>query len=280
MNARASKHARHFQEHGYAVIRGLFDPAEVRELSEAFDRVYRQGLCYGTSYRHQNTFFRLAPDPVIGTIVRMVQWPAYFDATLARYRTDTRIRDVLAPLLGENLKQIINQLHWKPPGATNVEFGFHQDIRSRRPRQAYRDPAGSYIQTGIAVDPHCRESGAMVVFPGSHRLGELGFEERQAVMDRPLDEDEIRGLGIDPGAGIELTLEPGDLALWHLYLIHGSGANRSAGDRRFYINGYVIAENCSRGEWAFRDGEPCPLGEPVLVHYEDLYTRPGPFYVD
>jgi hypothetical protein len=51
-------------------------------------------------------------------------------------------------------------------------------------------------------------------------------------------------------------------------------------DRRFYLNGYVVAENCDRGEWAFQGGEPCPLGEPVLVHYEDLYARPEPHYVD
>jgi hypothetical protein len=42
----------------------------------------------------------------------------------------------------------------------------------------------------------------------------------------------------------------------------------------------VVAENCDRGELAFQGGEPCPLGEPVLVHYEDLHTRPEPHYVD
>ena len=46
------------------------------------------------------------------------------------------------------------------------------------------------------------------------------------------------------------------------------------------MNGYVTAANSDRGEWAFRDGQPCPLGEPVLVQYEDLHTRPEPHYVD
>ena len=31
---------------------------------------------------------------------------------------------------------------------------------------------------------------------------------------------------------------------------------------------------------AWRDGTPCALGEPVLVHYEELHSRPGPFYLD
>ena len=47
-----------------------------------------------------------------------------------------------------------------------------------------------------------------------------------------------------------------------------------------YINGYVAADMCDRGEWAFQGGNPCPLGEPQLVHYEDLYIRPEPHYPD
>jgi hypothetical protein len=62
--------------------------------------------------------------------------------------------------------------------------------------------------------------------------------------------------------------------------VHGSGANRAAGARRLYINGYVTAANCDRGEWAFREGRPCRLGAPVLVHYEALHTRPEPHFFD
>ena len=269
----------HYREQGYAVVKGVFAPAEVTELEAAFDRVYAQGLCHPASFRHQNVLFRIVADAGLGRIVRMVQWPAYFEPVLARYRTDRRVLAILEPLLGRDLKQIINQMHWKPPGAAGVEFGYHQDIRFRRPRAAYREPASSYVQTGIAIDPHRPDNGAMIVLPGSHRLGELGFEAAGRVMDRALDDDDLRALGLDPAAKIDLALEPGDLALWHLNLIHGSGPNRSAGDRRFYLNGYVIAANCDRGEWAFRAGQPCPLGEPVLVHYEDLHRRPEPHYV-
>ena len=74
--------------------------------------------------------------------------------------------------------------------------------------------------------------------------------------------------------------QPGDLALWNPYLVHASGTNRSTHRRRLYINGYVRARDCDRGEWAFRDGEPVPFGpEPALVHYEQLRERSGPHYV-
>ena len=272
-----------YRQSGYAVVKGVFRPDEVRELADAFDRVYRQGLTHRASFRHQNVLFRVAEDVERGRIVRMVQWPSYFEPVLARYRTDRRILEILAPLLGRDLKQIINQLHWKPPGAGG-EFGYHQDIGFRRPRTAYRMAEISYVQTGIAIDPHRLENGAMTVLPGSHKLGELAFEktgERNGrVMDRSLSDADLAALGLDPASTVDLCLDAGDVALWHLHTIHGSGPNLSHSERRFYLNGYVTAANCDRGEWAFRDGAPCLLGEPQLVHYEDLYARPEPHYVD
>ncbi len=272
-------YVRHYHQHGFAIVRGVFRPREVQELAGAFDRLYEAGLRRGRSYRDHNLLFRVATDPRLGTIVRMVQWPSYENAVLARYRVDPRMLQILAPLVGVDLKQIINQLHWKPPGATNVEFGYHQDIRSRRPRSAYRSPAESYVQTGIAIDAHYAANGAMTVLPGSHRLGELPLGGDRPTMERALDDGELAAVGIDTTRRVHLELDPGDVALWHLHLVHGSGPNVSDGDRRFLINGYVVADSCDRGEWAFRDGVPCALGEPVLVHYEDLYTRPGPFYL-
>src|SRR3546814_15052582 len=91
-------------------------------------------------------------------------WPAWIDPALERVRRDPRLLEILAPLIGRDLKQIINQLHWKPPGA-RAEFGFHQDSRSRRPREAYRAPARSYVQTGSAADPNSAANGARAVGP-------------------------------------------------------------------------------------------------------------------
>lgn len=270
----------HYREFGYAVVRGVFGLADVRQMAAAFDRVYAQAIAHPASFRHQNVFFRLARDPNLGRIVRYAQWPAYFEPVFARYRTDRRMLALVEPLIGRDLKQIINQLHWKPPGAERVEFGYHQDIHFRRPAEAYREPAASYVQTAIAVDHHGPDNGGVRVYPGSHRMGALAFPERGPIMDATLSEADLTALGLDPAGLVDLVLEPGDVAFWSLYTIHGSGPNASAGDRRVYINGYVRARDCDRGEWAFRDGEPCALGEPALVHYEDLHRRPEPHYVE
>lgn len=272
-------HVQEYRQHGYAIVRGVFSRGEVAEIARAFDRIWAEGLRHPKSYRHGNVFYRVAEDPAIGRILRFMQWPAYFDPVLDAVRKDARLLALLAPLIGCDLKQIINQLHWKPPGAAGGEFGYHQDIRFRRPREAYRSPGENYVQTGLAIDAHDPDNGAMVMYPGSHRLGELALDGGR-VMHRALDDADLVRAGLDPQDARVLEMQPGDVALWHLMTVHGSGPNRSRTDRRLYINGYVRGTACDRGEWTFREGRPVALGEPVLVHFEDLFRRPHPHYVE
>ena len=268
-----------YRRDGFVVVRGVFSAADVAVLAEAFDRQFQAGLKHPSSFRHGNFHVRVADDGNLGHTVRMVQWPSYGDPVLNAFRQDGRMLRLLEPLLGGDLKQIINQLHWKPPGAAGGDYAFHQDSRFRRPREAYRNLAGAYVQTGLAVDPHTARSGAMRLYPGSHLLGDLDLLPRASILGSGIAEEALERHGLDPSRLVDFEMEPGDVGLWHPYMIHGSAANRSGRDRRLYINGYVRGADCDRGEWTWRDGRPVPLGEPVLVHYEDLHHRPEPHYV-
>jgi ectoine hydroxylase-related dioxygenase (phytanoyl-CoA dioxygenase family) len=263
---------------GYGILRGVFGNAEIAEMAVAFDRHWARGIALGASFRHGNLLYRIGEDERLGKIVRMVQWPAYEDPMLARIRADARLFALIEPLLGGDVRQIINQLHWKPPGAAG-EFAFHQDVRFRRPRAAFRNLAQSYVQTGIAIDRHDRASGAMRIYPAPPTIGEVDLAIAGRVMDGTMAAVSLRRIGLDPARLVDLDLEPGDVAFWNPYTIHGSGANASTHDRRFYLNSYVRAADCDRGEWAFRAGKACPLGTPVLVHYEALHERPDPHFV-
>ncbi len=276
----SQRYLAHYRDFGYAIVKGVFNAGEIARLAAACDRVETVALAHPKSYRHQNTFYRIAEDERLGRVLRFAQWPAYGDPDLEAVRLDHRLFEIAQPLLGNDIRQIINQVNWKPPGAAEADFCFHQDIHFRRPRAAYRNTRTSYVQTAIAVDPHRRDNGAIRVYPGSHKLGRLDFPVEGRVMNRGMSDADLSAVGLDPGKLVDLELEPGDVALWNLYTVHGSGPNRSTGGRRVYLNGYVRAEDCDRGEWAFRDGQPCRLGEPVLVHFEDLYHRPEPHYVE
>jgi ectoine hydroxylase-related dioxygenase (phytanoyl-CoA dioxygenase family) len=268
-----------YRADGYAVVRGLFMPDEVAAIGAAMDRVHAEGVAHGRSFRHGNLFYRVVPGDDGAPIVPMVQWMAYHQPLFDAVRTDRRIARLLAPLIGGDVKQIINQLHWKTPGSRG-DFAWHQDSRFRKPDHAYRNLGDAYVQTAIAIDPHEPLSGGMRFVPGSHLAGDLPLDTSIEVLGTALQDRMLLDAGLSPDRAIDLVLQPGDFALWSPYLVHGSGANRSGHQRRLYINGYVRAADCDRGEWAFRGGEPVPLGgKPALVHYEDLRTRGEPHYV-
>ena len=271
-------HVAAYRERGYAVVRGVFSPEEIAEIGAAMDRVHAEGLAHGRSFRHGNLFYTVKAGPDGTAHVPMVQWPSYHDAVLNRTRLDRRWLALLEPLLGRDIKQIINQLHWKHPTRSG-DFAWHQDAKSRRPAEAYRNLGTSYVQTGLAIDPHDPGSGGMRFLPRSHTRGLLPLDTA-ASLGRSPEDGALEAAGLSPGDQVDLILEPGDVALWSPYLVHASGTNTSDHLRRLYINGYVRAEDCDRGEWAFRGGEPVPLGpEPALVHYEQLRERPEPHFV-
>lgn len=268
-----------YQRDGYVILRSLFGRDEIREIGKAIDRVHAEGVAHGRSFRHGNLFYNVTPGPDDAPQVRLAQWFSYHNPVLNAVRLDPRLAAILAPLLGRDLKQIINQLHWKAPGSLG-DFAWHQDSRFRRPREAYRNLGTSYVQTGLAIDPHTPESGCMSFIRGSHRRGELDLDTSTEVLGTAMQQSVLEKAGLSLDDRVEVTLEPGDLALWSPYLVHGSGRNRSDHRRRLYINGYVRAADCDRGEWAFRGGRPVPFGsEPALVHYEALRERGEPHYV-
>lgn len=268
-----------YSDWGYAIVKGVFNATEVAELALEMDVMKAEGLKHPATFRHQNILYVIQTDPVLDKSLRFMQWPAYISPVLQKYRVDQRMLDIVSPLIGNSLKQIINQLIWKPPGANQSSYAYHQDHRFRRPTSSYRDLANSFVQTAIAIDPHTPDNGCLTMFRGSHKLGDLHLELGRSVYEGECDLEAALNAGLNERDLVEVRLDPGDVALWSPYMVHGSGANGSTMDRRTYLNGYVIAENCDRGEWAFRDGEPCQLGEPVLVQYDELHSRPEPHYV-
>jgi ectoine hydroxylase-related dioxygenase (phytanoyl-CoA dioxygenase family) len=209
-----------------------------------------------------------------------MQWPSYEDDILDSVRTDERMLTILEPLIGNNLKQIINQLHWKKPGAI-VTWGLHRDVRSRKPAEAFRQLATSYVQTGLAVDRHWSENGAMKILPHSHLMKRGAMDDFSPRDHRSTAEKDWQKVGVDTDELLDVEMSIGDLALWTPFTIHGGGLNVTPdNERRLYINGYVIAENCDRGEWVFRDGRPVPLnlGNPALIQFDAIKERPHVFY--
>src|SRR3954451_2033391 len=98
----------HYWRNGYAIGRGFFAASEIREIASAIDQLYAEGVAHGRSLRHGTLFHTVAPGPAGDPLVRMVQWPSYHQPILNRVRVDGRFARLLDPLIGGDLKQIIN----------------------------------------------------------------------------------------------------------------------------------------------------------------------------
>ncbi len=267
---------------GYAIVRGFLPPSDMAEIGREVDRMYEEGLKHHATYRDRNLLFEVLNDPKAKRrVVLQAHWTAWISPLLERQRRDLRYLDVLAPFLGPDIKQIAQQLHWKPPGAKYTFYRFHQDARFREsPNTGDQSMRGS-VTAGLAIDRQTVANGALRIIPKSHTRGYLGLSDDGPIMVGETQDEELRRAGLDPASVVTCEMEPGDLLLWTLFTVHGSAPNESSYDRRFMINSYVRAAASDRGEWVFRNGVSTPLGDqPEICKYEQLRERPGPFYIE
>ncbi|MEM1213137.1 MAG: phytanoyl-CoA dioxygenase family protein, partial [Planctomycetota bacterium] len=172
-NPMTAENIKQYWEEGYTIVKGVFNRHELDQMATAVDRWKFFGTLLGRTWRKQNTIIWVdsshqdeSETPEV--TVRGMQWPSYHDAVLDHYRVDPRMLMILEPLIGSSVKQVINQLHWKKP-QSKVTWPLHRDVRSRQPVEDFQDLSRSWVQTGIAIDPHRAENGAMKVVPGSHK---------------------------------------------------------------------------------------------------------------
>ncbi|WP_158971013.1 phytanoyl-CoA dioxygenase family protein [Chachezhania sediminis] len=280
----ARQAAEQYREEGYAVLRQFIDGDALIALKAETDRIYAEALKHHHTWRHGNLCFEILPEADFGArYVIQAYWISWMSDHFEKLRRSDDYFTLLEPILGRDIRQVAQQIHWKPPGAGLTGYRFHQDIRFRDSRNSYVDIVASTVNTGLAIDPSTRENGCLQVVPGSHRSAYLGLSDDGdgQIMKGLTAKDELRVAGIDPDSIVWLEQDPGDIAIWSLMTVHGSLPNMSRQDRAFAISSYVNAANTDRGEWAFRDGVSTPIGDtPVLCKYEKLHDNPDPHYVE
>jgi non-heme Fe2+,alpha-ketoglutarate-dependent halogenase len=82
----------------------------------------------------------------------------------------------------------------------------------------------------IALSPSTPESGCMRVIPGTHKQDVIPHTETFAA-DNLLSRGQEIQVEVDEAQAADVVLQPGEMSLHHVKLIHGSAANRAA-DRR------------------------------------------------
>lgn len=101
----------------------------------------------------------------------------------------------------------------------------------------------------IALTPSTRANGCMRVIPGTHTADQLSHTDTHA-SDNMLSRGQVIDAEIDESAAIDIELQPGEMSLHHVRLVHGSEPNPT-NDRRIgfairYIPPEVHQTNAKR----------------------------------
>jgi non-heme Fe2+,alpha-ketoglutarate-dependent halogenase len=148
--------------------------------------------------------------------------------------TQPRVLDAVESLLGPDLLIWDSRWFTKRPGdATYISW--HQDGTY----WALNPPKVS--TAWIALSRSFPDNGAMQVMPGTHTGGQLPhtdtFDEANA-----LARGQEIAVEVDDANAVTLTLEPGEMSLHHIGVVHGSKPNRSKEPRIGFAVRYIAAE--------------------------------------
>ena len=126
------------------------------------------------------------------------------------------------------------------------------------------------VSAWIAFTPSRRANGCLRVVPGTHRLGQIahtdGFAENNL-----LGRGQEVALDVDEAAAVDIELEPGEMSLHHVRIVHGSNPNPTEVPRIGFTIRY-IATRCR--QIGARTPAVLVRGEDRFHHFEAL-PRPA-----
>jgi phytanoyl-CoA hydroxylase len=212
-----------YQRDGYLVFEELFRPEEVAALLARLEELVLERVPRPAGVRMQiepavqrGEASAASPLEALRKVEGLVEHDERFGA-LAR---DPRILDVMAALIGPDIKLFRDALMMKPPRHGSAK-PYHQD-------SAYWsiDPP-ELVSVWMALDDATLENGCMRVLPGSHIRGVM---EHQHLADYQVDEAEL-----DTSGEVAVPLKAGGCLFFHSLLLHATAPNHSPHPRRSMI---------------------------------------------
>ncbi len=216
-----------YERDGFVVVRGVLGAERIRELVAAADEFATEAL----SLTESTSTIEL-DDALIGpgrSLIRRIKSPHRHHPAFARALADPTILDAVEQLIGPAIRWHHTKLNAKQPkGSGHVEW--HTDWGY------YPHTNDDLLEVTIPLDASTDANGCVQVMPGSHLGPALDHSEN----------GEFVG-AVPPGSfraedAVSIELEPGDISLHHVRVLHGSGPNRTESQRRLLLQGYAAAD--------------------------------------
>jgi non-heme Fe2+,alpha-ketoglutarate-dependent halogenase len=150
------------------------------------------------------------------------------------------VLNVIEKILGPNLLVWGSRWFSKMPGEKTY-VSWHQDA-------SYWGLHRPNVTTAwIALSESGPENGCMRVIPGSHQGGLLPQNETYSP-DNALSRGQEIAVEVDESKAIDLVLQPGQMSLHHIGVVHGSKANTSGKPRIGIAIRYITPDVSQEGE--------------------------------
>lgn len=254
MTALTETQKQFFQDNGYLVVEDAVDAALLARLRADFDQWVAESAHhdapFGETIDGRPRFDLQPPGDGKPAALRRVQAPtevsdAYYDAM-----ADSRMTDMVADLIGPNIKLHHTKINSKQPGAATM-VKWHQDF-------AFTPHSNSDLVTALLmIDDVTEDNGPLAVAPGSHK-GPIHSIWQDGVFTgavAPEVEEEMKR------ESVLCMGKAGSVCLMHTRLAHGSEPNLSTQPRTLFICVYSAG-----------DAMPC-TPNPVPTKHMGIFVR-------
>ncbi len=123
----------------------------------------------------------------------------------------------------------------------------------------------------VALDPSTRANGCLRVIPGSHAAQQLHEHLHEDRSDLTLNQRLAAG-SFDEAQAVDIELQPGQMSLHDVYMIHGAAANASPQRRTGVALRYMPATSLFDRRLKPVDGK---TGVPVNFAHRPLWLVRG-----
>jgi phytanoyl-CoA hydroxylase len=241
-----------FDENGYCVVKGVYNPAEVKELEEEFDRIVAQISRVGENVNARWTGPEMDKLGAEKTHIIHTHNVQQFSSVWLRAFLHPGFLAAATALLGPDVILHHSKLFQKPP-ELGSPFPMHQDWTY------FPSEKDTMMAAIIHVSEATDEMGCLRVYPGSHRLGRV--PETSGQMDSAiLEKHPLSG-------ALPLEAEPGDAVFFHYFTLHGSMPNTSPKTRK------TVLVQMHSGDDAIEEGYTHPNARLVLSGWNHRSTR-------
>ncbi len=218
----------HYHEQGYLVIENVIDDETIRELckitAEFIDQsrnIHQSNPVYDIGRGHTQDY------PVVRRIKDPVKQHAVYDKVM---RSDA-ILDIVADLVGPNIRFDHSKLNFKPPGG-DAAIEWHQDWAF------YPYTNQDMLAVGVLLDDCDSNNGPLMVLPRSHK-GRVYNHHHDGFFVGAIDLDTD---ALDTSEAVALTGNAGTITIHHVRTVHGSRENHYDTTRPLLLLSYVAVD--------------------------------------